>query len=62
MTTPGETQHHIWTYRNSALNLKPLAGTAPKITQQELPYDSISYESTTILKSESGEAVQYGIR
>lgn len=42
MTASQETQHHIWTYCNSALNLKPLPGTAPKITQQEVPYDSTS--------------------
>lgn len=41
MTAPGGKPNI--TYRNSALNLKPLAGTALKITQQEVPYDSISY-------------------
>lgn len=43
MTASQETQQHVWTHCNLALNLKPLPGTAPKISQPEVPCDSISY-------------------
>lgn len=43
MTALQETQQHAWTQWKSALVLKPLAGAALKISQPEVPCDSISY-------------------
>lgn len=42
MTASQETQH-VWTQWKSALVLKPLAGAALKISQPDVPCDSISY-------------------